>query len=237
MEGARAKLRWWFRFTGMFPIGVLLVLHLWTSTAVLTSRSAYDAQLVAVNGVPFLWILELGLVFLPLLFHGLFGIHLALRPDPGPHHYASDRAHLLQRVTGMLALVFVGAHLWELRLQGFRGALGASTYSTRLEQHLSSTVWGIPLVALGYVTGIGVCVFHLANGMTSYWSRSGRATTPAELRRARAVFGALGGIFFLASFLVVMQLATGTRLLPAPDLGKSEPCGSPSAAAPGSVAH
>lgn len=229
MSGAKESIRRWFRLTGVLPVGIFLVLHLWTSAAILTSRSAYDAELVAVNGVPVIAVLELVLVFLPLAFHALFGIHLAFRPDPGPHHYASDRLHLLQRITGLAALVFIGAHLWELRLQAFVGDLRPATYSTRLEEHLSSTTWGVPFVAIGYLLGVAACVFHLANGMTSYWSRSGRARAPHELRNARIGFAALGGLFFATSFLVVLQLATGTRLLSAPDPGIKAPCGVSSA--------
>lgn len=233
MSGAKESIRRWFRLTGVLPVGIFLVLHLWTSAAILTSRAAYDAELVAVNGVPIIAMLELVLVLLPLAFHALFGIHLAFRPDPGPHHYASDRLHLLQRITGLVALVFIGLHLWELRLQGVIGDLRPGTYSTRLEAHLSSTISGIPHIAVLYLVGIAACVFHLANGMTSYWSRTGRAKEPHELRRARIGFGALGGLFFTTSFLVVLQLATGTRLLPAPDPGiKAAPCASGVSSAP-----
>ena len=237
MSGAKESIRRWFRFTGVYPVGIFLVLHMWTSAAILTSRDAYDAELVAVNGLPIIGLLEVVLVFLPLAFHALFGIHLAFKPDAGPHHYASDGLHKAQRITGIVALVFIVAHFWELRLQGFVGDLRANTYSTRLEEHLSSTTWGIPFVAFGYLVGIAACVFHLANGMTSHWSRTGRAKEPSELRRARIGFGALGGLFFATSFLVVLQLATGTRLLPAPDPGiKGAPCPASPAGPAGSAA-
>lgn len=233
--GSRAALRRWFKLTGVFPIGVFLALHLWTGAALLTSREAYDKQLAAMNGIPFVGALEVVLVFLPLAFHSLFGLHLAFRADKTPHHYASDRLHLAQRASGLVAFVFVAWHFWSLRAQAWLSGLGASTYSTRLESQLSSTVAGVPWAALGYAIGLAACVFHLANGMTSFWASRGLARGVEARRRASIVFATLGGLFFLVSFAVVVQLATGTRLLPATEAGKTGACGPSAAPAPSAL--
>jgi len=233
--GRRAALRRWFKLTGVFPIGVLLLIHLWTASALLGSREDYDRQLVAVNAIPLVGALEVVLVYLPLAFHALFGLHLALRPDKTPHAYASDRLHLAQRVTGLVAFAFVGWHFWALRAQAWLSGLGPTTYSTRIEAHLSSTAAGVPFVALGYVVGLAACVFHLVNGMTSFLGARGRARGAEARRRVSAVLAALGALFFLVSFAVVVQLATGTRLLPAAQAGKTGACGSSAAPAPSAL--
>ena len=223
-----SPLRRAFALSGIVPIGVFLVLHLWTSAALLQSRDVYDAQLAAVNGLSILFVLELVLVFAPLAFHALYGLHLAFRPDDGPRTYASPRMFVLQRITGVLAFVFIAAHLFHLRAHTEIGALG---YSTRLARDLSATAWGIPVAGLGYLVGIGVSVVHLVNGTGSYVFTRYRPSNEAK-RRASVVLVVLGSLFFAVSALVVLQLATGTRLLPATESGKTGACGPSSASVP-----
>jgi len=195
-----------FALSGVFPLGVFLFLHLWTASNLLSSRESYDRALAVVNGFSLLPVIEVLFVLLPLAFHALYGLHLTFRPAPGPHAYATDRLFAAQRMSGLVALVFVALHLRHLRFATWPGGLPVEVYSTRLAADLSSTTWGVPWIALGYLVGIGASVFHVANGLAAYlraWHRPGR--------RALTVIVFLGGLFFLSSSFVVLGVATGTR--------------------------
>jgi succinate dehydrogenase / fumarate reductase cytochrome b subunit len=222
--------------SGVVPLGVFVVLHLWITASIASSRAVYDHQIGLIHsGV--LGVLE-PLVIAPLFFHGIYGIVRALGPRDPEHAYDSDVMATLQRISGLAVLVFVGLHVWEFRGATWTQGLGESAYSTKLVQDLSSTRYGVPWIALGYVVGMAASLFHLANGMTSFCTRWGYTRTRAAQDRARLVFRVAGVLLFGLSSAIVVQLATGSRLFPqAADATSSElECG-PNAVSPPLPAH
>ncbi len=73
------------------------------------------------NHCPFLIIVEFYLpYYIPLLYHGLFGIHIAFTAKENVGHYSIFRNWMLllfQRVGGILTFIFIGIHLWQTHLQ------------------------------------------------------------------------------------------------------------------------
>lgn len=225
----RAALRRWFKLTGVVPVGLFLAVHVGMQALLLGGHDVYIRALEALHAVPFLEGLEIVFVVLPLAFHALVGLRLAVRPDPGAHTYASDRLHVAQRVSGVVAFLFIVFHVGSTRAAAWFSGATVATYGTRLESQLSSTTWGVPWTALGYTAGLLACIFHFANGLTSF-SASGRG--PSARRRAFLVFAGMGGLLFLVAFAVVAELATGTRLLSPAEGGKTGACGPSAAPAP-----
>lgn len=222
-----------FSLSGVVPLGAFLVLHLWVASAAVGSRDVYDRQLGFLHGGALLGLLEVLLVLVPLAYHGAYGVVRALRPRDPEHAYANDVMAMLERASGVVVLVFVVAHFWELRLQTFTSGLPVAAYSTKLTADLSSTWAGIPWIALGYLVGIAATVFHLVNGLSSFCVTWGVAPGPAAQGRVRLVFRAAGLVLFAVSAGVVVQLATGIRYFPAD--APSSPalaCGSAAATPP-----
>jgi succinate dehydrogenase / fumarate reductase cytochrome b subunit len=210
--------------SGVVPLGAYLVLHLWMTSSIVGSRDVYDRQVGFIHsGV--LGILE-PLIIAPLFFHAIYGLIRVLGPRDPDHAYDTDALLMLQRVSGVVVLVFLGLHLWEFRAQTWMRGLGESAYSTKLVLDLSSTTYSVPLIALGYIVGTAGCVFHLVNGMTSFCATWGLTRTEAAKARARITFRVAGVLLFALSAAMVIQLATGTRLFPATEsaLGPTE-CG------------
>lgn len=222
--------------SGVVPLGVFLLLHVWITASIVGSPTVYDRQIGFLHGGPLLGFLEVVLVLVPLAFHGIYGVIRSLQPREPVHAYDSDLMRVLQRVSGVVVLVFVIAHVWEFRVQSWTNGLAPSSYSTKLIEHLSSTQWGgIPWIAFGYLVGIAASFFHLANGMTSFLTTWGIARTEASQRRARLLSRGAGMIFFALCAAMVLQLATGARFFPAeaPRLVLATTCGSaPTPSAP-----
>jgi succinate dehydrogenase / fumarate reductase cytochrome b subunit len=218
------RLRRLHSLTGVVPLGAFLLLHLWTSSALLGSRDAYDRQVGALHGSAVLTVLEIVLVLLPLAYHAGYGVWRSLQPREA-HAYDSDLMHTLERASGVLVLVFIGAHFYELRWQTLTGGLQVGSYSTKVVEHLSWTTGGVPFIALGYLLGIAVTIFHLVNGMTSFCITWGYTATEQAQRRARLVFRALGVVFFLVGAATVIQLASGIRFLRSEEEPSSTACG------------
>lgn len=213
--------------TGVVPLGAFLFFHLWLTAALGSSRDVYDRQIGFLHGGPFFGFLEVVLVILPLLYHGVYGVIRSLQPRDPNHAYDTDVLLTLQRASGIVVLVFIAAHVWEFRGQTWTHGLAVSSYSTKLAEHLSSTQSGVPFVALGYVAGIAATVFHFANGMTSFCTTWGFAPTFAARQRFRVLFRVVGVVLFALSTALVIQIATGSRLFPAEEpASATQPCGS-----------
>jgi succinate dehydrogenase/fumarate reductase cytochrome b subunit (b558 family) len=224
--GDRTRLQKLFSLSGVVPLGAFLLLHLWTAIALLSSHAIYDRQVSLLHGGPILGLLEIVFVLVPLLFHAGYGVWLALQPRPSKHAYDGDRMLSLERISGVIVLVFVVAHLWGTRVPTWTGHLLVGSYSTKLVAQLSSLSGGVPWIALGYLVGIAATIFHLVNGMTSFCATWGIAKTPAARHRARLLFRGLGILFFTASTATVLELATGARFFAAEPPGTPGFCGS-----------
>lgn len=200
--------------SGVVPLGVFVVLHVWVTASLVGSREIYDRQIGFLHGGAFMGVLEVVLVLAPLLYHAAYGVMRTLQPRDPSHAYANDVMAVLQRASGVVVLVFVIAHVWEFRGETFAKGLPVSAYSTKLVEDLSATTYGVPWIALGYLVGIAATVFHLVNGMTSFLATWSITSSDSARHRARVFFRFAGILLFGLSAGIVVQLATGSRIFP-----------------------
>jgi len=66
-------------FTGILPVGAFLAEHFWSNSAALVSPEKYNTVSQELQTIPFRLIVEWGAIFLPMLFHGGYGIYIWLR--------------------------------------------------------------------------------------------------------------------------------------------------------------
>lgn len=208
----RFLLRKLHSLSGVVPVGAFMVVHLWTNAKALAGQEAFDAAVADITHLPYLPLIE-GTILLPLAFHALYGVKLAFegRANLGGYTYARNWMYTLQRVTGLLAMLFIGYHLWEFRVQKALGAMGTSAFYPTLCAHLSSTVGGIPVVGLVYIFGIAASVFHFANGLWGFCASWGITQSRASQRLAAVAFGVVGLVVFLLGINTTLYFATGAR--------------------------
>ena len=63
-------------FTGLLPVGAFLAEHFWSNSAALVSAEKYNATSEELQTIPFRLIVEWGAIFLPMLFHGGYGVYI-----------------------------------------------------------------------------------------------------------------------------------------------------------------
>jgi succinate dehydrogenase / fumarate reductase, cytochrome b subunit len=221
-----------FAISGILPLGVFLVEHIVTNASALAGQVAFDRVVGTLQRAKAAWVVEVLFVFVPLAFHAAYGTWRALRApgrgDAASLGYASSGYLLLQRLSAVVMLLFIALHLWEIRVQRWLFGLGIDAVYTRLVEHMSTTAFGVPWFALGYVFGIAAAVFHLANGVIALRLSHG-ATKRETLRRDATIIGALGVLLFVCGTGTVIALAGGGRLV-APAESET-PCGSAAAGA------
>lgn len=115
-------------FTGILPVGAFLAEHFWSNSAALVSARKYDQTSEDLQTIPYRLFVEWAFIFLPLLFHGGYGIYIWLRGQSNVSQYPWVRNWLytFQRWTGLIAFVYIGWHLYTERWVTH----GRSTYAT-----------------------------------------------------------------------------------------------------------
>src|SRR4051812_14492872 len=100
--------------TGVLPVGGFLCFHLFENSRALQGQAQFDEAVAGIGHMPFLPVLET-IILAPLLFHALYGVKLALeaKHNVGRYTYSRNWMYTAQRVTGLLAFVFIGFHLYE----------------------------------------------------------------------------------------------------------------------------
>jgi succinate dehydrogenase / fumarate reductase cytochrome b subunit len=196
---------------GVVPLGVFLVEHLWAVSGAIRGRAAFDARVIWLDGVRFGTFLEILFIGLPLAFHALYGVVLAFdkKRNPDLYPYKDRKFVFLLRATGVLSLVFIAWHVWELPAQRLLSRLPPSDLYDVIALHLSTTMRGVPWRAIGYFLGLFVTVAHFTYGMISFSFSERGIREELPLRRSAFRFVALGGILLLVGGATILSLATG----------------------------
>ena len=217
-----------FSLSGVVPIGAFFVMHLWTYSSALGGRHAFERAYEAEGHTPYRWLVAGLLIWLPLLFHGIYGVVLSFgaRANLKSYPYARNFGYVLQRLSGLVVLVFLGYHAWEYPLQIALGRLEQADLFSKMCGSFSSTgPGGIPFIAVSYLIGIAAACYHLANGLTNFCFSWGITSTRRASRRVAGAMGLLAiGLFALGANSII-YFATGSRLVLAPshDPGQAPP--------------
>jgi succinate dehydrogenase / fumarate reductase cytochrome b subunit len=164
---------------GVVPVGVFLVEHLWINAHALYGRDAFNRAVGEIQKLPALPLLELFGIALPLAFHALYGMVIAARGSVNVQRYpyTANWTYLLQRASGVVALLFIAVHLWQYRVAKALGTLVWPDFYGQLAVDLNRPV----LFAL-YVTGVTASVFHFANGLWLAGQTWGLCASPRARR-------------------------------------------------------
>ena len=94
---------------GIIPIGAFLIVHLMINHQATQGAGAFNKAAGFMESLPFLLVTELILIYIPILYHGLYGIHIAFTAKENIGHYSLFRNWMfaLQRLTGILSLIHI----------------------------------------------------------------------------------------------------------------------------------
>src|SRR5260370_15392007 len=65
--------------SGIVPLGAFLAEHFWSNSSALVSAPKYNETSLELQTIPFRVLAEWAFIFLPILFHGGYGIFILLR--------------------------------------------------------------------------------------------------------------------------------------------------------------
>ena len=188
--------------TGIVPVGGFLLFHFYENGAIFYGADAYNTMAEEARGIRYLELLEIFIIFLPLLYHAIYGLFIAsyARNNTMTYNYSRNNLFMWQRATGVIVLLFLLYHVWQFRLTSF--------WST----HAESVTVGYYLrqwpIFLFYVIGVVASGFHLGNGIWTFlitWGitigkRSQRISQ--VITTALAIAVSLVGIAIAVAFVV-----------------------------------
>ncbi|HEY9899640.1 MAG TPA: hypothetical protein V6D00_10705 [Pantanalinema sp.] len=159
------------QFTGAIPLGAYLLVHLLINSYSMKGYAEFDSKVHLLESMPILIFMEIGLIYLPLIYHAVFGIWVGFisKNNPLRFPYARNWNFVLQRVTGFFLLAFLGYHAWFMRFQGtpigeMVNSVGyADSGYAKVVAHLSTT----PMLVF-YALGVIATAFHFANGLWEF---------------------------------------------------------------------
>lgn len=183
--------------TGLLPVGAFLAEHFWSNSAALVSAEKYDAVSRDLQTIPFRIYVEWGAIFLPMLFHGGYGIYIWLQGKSNVSQYpwVKNWLYAMQRYTGLVAFAYIGWHLYTERWLTH----GKSTYATVAVDMQNS--WYLTF----FVIGILASSFHLGVGIWNFLCKWGLAATERAQNAAGKLGAFVGVTFSLVGVLIVLS--------------------------------
>jgi len=91
--------------SGVIPIGAFLLEHFWSNSYALVSVQKYNDVSVELQSIPWRIIVEACVLWLPILFHGFYGIYIWWmgKSNAIGHPWMANWLWVLQRWTGIIA--------------------------------------------------------------------------------------------------------------------------------------
>lgn len=157
---------------GVIPVGIFLIQHLIVNHFATRGAEAFNNAAHFMEMLPFRYVLEIVIIFLPLLYHAIYGVYIAFtaKNNVSNYGYLRNWLFMLQRVTGIITFIFIAWHVWETRIAA---ALGAEVNYDMMASILSS-----PFMLVFYLIGVISTIFHFANGLWSFAVSWGITVTP-----------------------------------------------------------
>jgi succinate dehydrogenase / fumarate reductase, cytochrome b subunit len=202
----------WLTWSGLIPLPVFLVLHLGRELGLAFATDVSDVLRPppGLLSTATSWLL----VWLPLAVHVGLAVWLAVGARK-PSTLAGDVARVprtLSRVSSLLALIFLAYHARTYSVAVWLGEADARDGGFRLVAELSSTRFGVPLVAAAYLLGLLATVTHGGLGLHRGLLAEGFLRDPRRRRASARACAAFGVACFCLGAAAVIRVASGLIL-------------------------
>ncbi|MFC2768439.1 MAG: succinate dehydrogenase [Mitsuokella sp.] len=162
---------------GLLALGMVLFEHIFTNSMAIGGPKALNGALAMMELIPhpIFVAIEVTCIGVPLLFHAIYGIYIALQAKNNPSHYGYVRnwQFALQRWTAWYLVVFLLWHVFYLRIF-VKGITGTPISYELLQTYFTSH----PVFTVLYILGMFAAIFHFTNGITTFCMTWGIAKGP-----------------------------------------------------------
>ncbi|PDY45735.1 succinate dehydrogenase cytochrome b558 subunit [Bacillus pseudomycoides] len=176
MKGREYTFRKWHSLMGVIPVGVFLTQHLVVNNFATRGAEAFNKAAHFMEVLPFRYALEIFVIFLPILYHAIYGLYIAFtaKNNATSYSYFRNWMFVFQRISGVVTLIFLSWHVWETRIQA---AMGKQVNYDMMADILSN-----PVMFGFYLVGVVSTIFHFANGLWTFCISWGITVSPRSQR-------------------------------------------------------
>lgn len=180
---------------GVIPVGLFLMQHMVVNQFVTRGPESFNEAAKFMEHLPFRFLLETFIIFLPLLFHAIYGLYIAFTAKNNASRFGFFRnwMFVLQRVTGVITLIFITWHVWETRV--------AAAFGSEVNFDMMHNILSNPFMFWFYVIGVISTTFHFANGLWSFLVSWGITVTP----RSQVISTYVTIVIFVATSFVFVN--------------------------------
>ena len=158
------------QLSGIVPLGAFLLEHFYTNSKAMTGREDFNNAVRDLQSIPYILSIETGVIFIPLVYHAVYGLVITVESRPNNLNYPYPRNwfYLIQRITGVILFFFILFHVLNFR---FGVIPGLDTYGRAVAHNWQQAydivanefrIWWIAII---YVIGITATAWHFANGI------------------------------------------------------------------------
>jgi len=200
--------------TGIVPIGAFLLEHiLFSNATAINGPAAYARQVRFLGSLPLVTTVEATLIWIPILFHGLYGLYIWRRGEANLASYpwTGNWMYTLQRWTGAIVFAYIAWHVWHLRFAGIDLHQHPGASFGKVQMELAN-----PWFLAFYVVGLLCAAWHFSYGVWLFCAKWGITVGENARRKFLAVCMAL---FIVISMVGLLSLLSFVSHSPQPITG------------------
>ncbi len=148
--------------------GGYLVVHLLVNASIAQLGTVYQVQVNKIHDLPLLWAIEWAFIYLPILYHTVYGIYITVtgQPNVANYPYAKNWFYLLQRISAIIIVCFMVFHVFSLKYGLFGQNLSFDPHNAAATVHRHM---GVSFIIPWFISPLGILAscYHLANG---FWT-------------------------------------------------------------------
>ncbi len=156
------------QLTGILPLGIFLLEHFYTNSKAMTGAADFNNAVRDLQSIPYIIFIEIGGIFIPLIYHAVYGLFITweARPNNLAYPYPRNWFYTIQRITGLILFFFITFHVLNFRFGLIPGLNERSVAHYPLEAYdIVAREFAMPVIFVVYLIGILATVWHLANGL------------------------------------------------------------------------
>jgi succinate dehydrogenase cytochrome b subunit len=179
--------------SGIVPIGAFLLEHFISNAFATNGPHAYADQVKFLTGLPFLIFLEVFIIYIPLLYHSLYGFYIWFcgKSNVSDYPLHGNFMYAAQRWTGGISFFYIGWHTYTMRFSGIHLITNNQAAFHKVQMELQHP-WALAF----YAVGIVAASWHFGYGLYLFCSKWG-ITVSERSRKWMLAFSTLVAVVFI----------------------------------------